>query len=296
MPLFIYAKFMTYNYIDRKWKLLFLTVLAVVVVAFAGILSYYRHYYNYPKELVRADSLLNENTKRGNAYFCSIKRMDWSKSVDWYYRLLRIKAKLRSSDNFDFAMALATVSASADKVIKAVSLSPSSGETLERLVGDEKLTIDSLVVSGWPGKGDYAMMRTMCQEGRLRGFDLTEAHNEYIPVDAFYTGDPTEGQNKVKEVKLEYITLPKKLQGIRSRAFAGTHLRLLDISATLMDIADDAFSGCKDLKNVIIHSPYVPEKYIFSKVFDDIAPDAVLCVPQWYKANYEGDSRWKKIL
>ena len=166
---------------------------------------------------------------------------------------------------------------------------------MERLVGDEKLTIDSLVVSGWPGTGDYAMMRTMCQEGRLRGIDLTEAHNEYIPVDAFYAGGPTEVQNKVKEVKLEYIILPKKLQGIRSRAFAGTHIRFLDISATLMDIADDAFSGCKDLKNIIIHSPYVPEKYISSKVFDDIASDAVLCVPQGYKTNYEDDSRWNKF-
>lgn len=89
---------MTYNYIDRKCKLLFLAVIIAVVAAFVGILSYYRHYYSYPKELVRADSLLNENSKQGCTYFCSIKRKGWGKSVDWYYRLLRIKAKLRNGD------------------------------------------------------------------------------------------------------------------------------------------------------------------------------------------------------
>ncbi len=194
-----------------------------------------------------------------------------------------------------FAMSLAAVSAFADKIVKTVSLNSSTGATLEKLVGDEKLTIDSLVVSGWPGKDDYVTMRRMCQEGRLRGINLYDVRNESIPADAFYAGNQADGTGKVQEVSLNYITLPKKLQAIRSRAFSGTHIRILDISATLMDIADDAFDGCNELKDVIVHSPYVPVKFISSKVFCSVSPDAVLFVPKGCKVNYEGDSRWKSF-
>ena len=192
-------------------------------------------------------------------------------------------------------MSVAFIGASAQTIIKEVTLD--SETPLASVLSDEEmLTADSLVIKGFLKHEDYSTMRKMCQEGRLRGIDLSGVVQDRsglaIPDNAFYAGGSDSSTETVKDVRLEYVTLPKNLQFIGKRAFAGTQIRSAVLSRTLISIGEDSFKDCKSLKEVTVCSPDflgMPS----SCAFDGIPSDAVLYVPKGYRDRYVGNIRWQ---
>jgi len=118
-------------------------------------------------------------------------------------------------------MSVAFIGASAQTIIKEVSLG--SETPLASVLSDEEmLTADSLVIKGFLKSDDYSTMRKMCQEGRLRGIDLSGVVQDRsglaIPDNAFYTGGSDSGTETVKVCGFEpypYIHRGRFLQGLQ---------------------------------------------------------------------------------
>lgn len=120
------------------------------------------------------------------------------------------------------------------------------GEALETLLGEDKLDIDTLVVTGSLKHTDFPVMRQCLYDGKLRVIDISECtvEDDSLPDKAFAKyRDPAQ---------LDSIALPKTLRAIGSDAFYRANITGIDIPATLRIIGRTAFAQCYKLKSVDI--------------------------------------------
>ena len=184
-----------------------------------------------------------------------------------------------------------------------VTVNMEYGDELSSKVSSQvKYTMDSIIIKGYMGRGDFATLRDYIDNGRLRGIDLSDADIDNIPPYAFIPSKVNVGRKSLRKgsegylTQLEYITLPKKLRWISERAFELTALRCIELPR-LNSILGGAFDNCPNLKSVKFHQP-VPPKIGDGHAFSGIPSDAVLYIPEGTREAYTssfGFSEFKNI-
>lgn len=139
-----------------------------------------------------------------------------------------------------------------------LTVRPSEGGQLEKLLGGDKNKVEELVIEGMVNDLDYNTLWECSFYGNLRVLDLKKAKfytgdgSQFfvnIPGHAFYNaevqGDPSEPG--FKPVKLEEVAFPTcERVSIGSYAFYGTDIRCLDFTGvTLEDVQQSAFEYSK---------------------------------------------------
>lgn len=120
------------------------------------------------------------------------------------------------------------------------------GEALETLLGEDKLDIDTLVVTGSLKHTDFPVMRQCLYDGKLRVIDISECtvEDDSLPDKAF--------ARSLDPVHLDSIVLPKTLRAIGNEVFCNPTMREIIFPATLKSIGDMAFNQCNYLNSAII--------------------------------------------
>lgn len=177
------------------------------------------------------------------------------------------------------------------------------GLTFIQALGPNRYLMDSLIIKGTSAlkAEDFAIMRNCCEKGRLTGIDLSQCYaveNNEIPMMAFYpsniNGAPRKAEgidyDNMYHTNLRYITLPKKIKKIGDNAFAFTNLEAIDIPA-MASIGEDAFTGCRSLKNVTFRGKAV-RPATEGKAFNGLADGAVLHVAKGNAGGYDSAEKW----
>ena len=102
--------------------------------------------------------------------------------------------------------------------------------------------------------------------------------------------------NKVdKKAKTAIIPTTVKVNGVNyqvtaiaAKAFANNKsLKKVVIPASVRKIGKQAFSGCKNLKTIIIKTPHLTKKSVGAKAFKGIYAKATIKVPKKQKKAYQ---------
>lgn len=120
--------------------------------------------------------------------------------------------------------------------------------------GDQyKYAIDSLIVRGKVNAEDFRVLSDCCQNGNLRGIDMSECtiENNEIPTLAFLPVNAN-GESSGYKTHLEYITLPKNIKAIGERAFESTDLKSFVLYRETASVGNGAFDHCSDLQTFIV--------------------------------------------
>lgn len=114
--------------------------------------------------------------------------------------------------------------------VKTIHVTHEEGaDDINTLLGSDKNTIDSLVITGelWPS--DFQVLNKCTKDGKLRGINM-------------------EGcvllNNEIKYFeysKLNYITLPKTVEKIGNYAFYNSNLRIIELPSSVTTISQSAF-------------------------------------------------------
>ena len=87
-----------------------------------------------------------------------------------------------------------------------------------------------------------------------------------------------------------------RVTSIAAKAFANNKkLAKVVISASVRSIGKQAFSGCKNLKNITIQTPYLTKKSVGAKAFKGIHAKATIKVPKKKKKAYQKFLKTKGI-
>ena len=79
-----------------------------------------------------------------------------------------------------------------------------------------------------------------------------------------------------------------QVTAIAPKAFANNKkLKKVVIPANVRSIGKQAFSGCKNLKSIIIKTPYLTKKTVGAKAFKGIHKKAIIKVPKKQKKAYQ---------
>lgn len=152
---------------------------------------------------------------------------------------------MRKSCLFMFIIALASLQARADEVVKIVSLEKAG--TLDAMLGTERSEIDSIVVSGPMNAADWESLRSCCMLGRVHGMDLSDvrAENDSMPAKAL-------GHMSFRS-SLKYLRLPQTLTVIGPMALRWcTSLEHVDLPVSLKRIGYQAFEICTSLRHILL--------------------------------------------
>lgn len=155
--------------------------------------------------------------------------------------------------------------------------------TLGSLLGNDRFTIEELVLTGDLDYEDQYLLGELSIEGSLRVIDLTNAtlENDRIDNEIFY------------DARLESIKLPLSLTLIEDYAFGHCeHLRYVEFPATLSEVENNAFEACSSLSEIHFESP---EPFPASNWgIDDYITQITVYVPKGSLAAYEDDSFWSQ--
>lgn len=182
-------------------------------------------------------------------------------------------------------------------------------------VSDEWRQVDSIVVSGILGNKNYNQLRVLAEYFNLTGLDLTNCkiQNDSIDYMAFkpynvclipgqgdaeynYGYKSIKTEERYFRVNLKHISFPKNLSKIGEGAFYWNNLESLELPKCVKTIDNKAFSGCKYLKSVILHVSSPLDIILGKDVFEDIAKDAVLYVPEGARENFVYDEYWGNVF
>ena len=132
----------------------------------------------------------------------------------------------------------------AAQVKKVIDVKP--GEDLATLLGDDKMLIDTLELTGELRHADFEVMRECAYGGRLCAVYMGDCvvEGDSIPEEAFMM--PWGGTN------LDSVVLPRQLRAIGDFAFYHNDIRSIDLPATLKYIGACAFQQCYNLVRVDI--------------------------------------------
>ena len=121
---------------------------------------------------------------------------------------------------------------------------------LSGLLGEDMLSIDSLVVRGSLRHADFPVLKECCRDGRLSGIDLSgcTVEDDSIPDMAFSGTIP--GIHCIWG--LRHVTLPEGLRAIGRFAFAGTGLEELRLPQSVRVMGEAAFYNCKYLGGTVV--------------------------------------------
>ena len=160
--------------------------------------------------------------------------------------------------------------------------------TLGAILGNERFTIEELIISGDLDYEDQYLLGELTMEGSLRIIDMTNAtlENGILENEIFYDG------------RLESIKLPSSLVTIENNVFGECEkLRNVEFPATLTTVDYNAFTLCSGLQTFHFKSsePISAENW----GIDDYIGQITVYVPKGSKAAYEADDFWsqaKKIV
>jgi hypothetical protein len=113
------------------------------------------------------------------------------------------------------------------------------GDDIDALLGSDKYTIDSLIVTGYIEHKDFPVLNDCCLNGKLSGIDMSNCtvEDDSIPKDAFHQYIKTH----LYTVQLKYFTFPKTVKKIGLQAFAYTRIHKIDLPETVNYIEEWAF-------------------------------------------------------
>ena len=144
------------------------------------------------------------------------------------------------------AAAIVSAALSAQTVAKMSDMKPETKAMAVSLKLTGELTTE--------GNSDYRQLRDLCFQ--LRDLDLSDANSTVLPKNAFHSRH-----------QLERIKLPKILKTIESQAFfACDKLQEKTIPASVTNIGEAAFSGCKGLESVVIEGTPVLSEFAFARL------------------------------
>lgn len=177
---------------------------------------------------------------------------------------------------------------------------PQSLDELLSLSGEDRYSIDSLIVIGRLTKEDFVVMSRCCQRGRLKGIDLSMCWmpDGCIPSNAFTPSKANavvskEATGTGYRTDLRYITLPHRLDSISEEAFSLTNLRSITIERYTSKIDCSAFFGCDSLKTVVIrNTDALPET---GEAFVELSGQAKFLIPEGSLSRYQTAEYWKDI-
>ena len=134
----------------------------------------------------------------------------------------------------------AMASADGKKVIDV-----SDGSNIEELLGADRLTIDTLAITGRLRHTDFAVLRSLLVDGELSVIDMSgcTVEDDSIPEQAFMMySDP----------KLDSIALPRNLRAIGDMAFYYTAIREINLPTSVRNVDRGAFTKCINVTQVEI--------------------------------------------
>lgn len=162
-----------------------------------------------------------------------------------------------------FTMATVSSLFAQEKKIKVISdIEYPYVECFDRLLGADRYTIDSLVITHnhfYPEL--FSLIMDCCETGRLTGINMSETYDYWSNIPAFafaptiINGKPAKSGSETEKdptrTDLRYFTLPTNIGKIEDMAFAWTNLETITIPS-ITHIGDGAFCGCEKLKDVYL--------------------------------------------
>lgn len=143
-------------------------------------------------------------------------------------------------------------------------------------------------------KNNTSSTQTPKQENSLKqGAKVTDNKSKAVYK---VNGNKTVEYNKVdKKAKTAIIPTTVKVNGVNyqvtaiaAKAFANNKsLKKVVIPASVRKIGKQAFSGCKNLKTIIIKTPHLTKKSVGAKAFKGIYAKATIKVPKKQKKAYQ---------
>lgn len=94
-------------------------------------------------------------------------------------------------------------------------------------------------------------------------------------------------------VSLQTVKLPSMMQYISFGLFKDSGIRYITLVESIMQVANEAFSGCKNLERVNLECISVPT--IFDKTFENNAEGRVFVVPSYMYDKYRTSENWKQF-
>ena len=128
------------------------------------------------------------------------------------------------------------------------------GGELASVLGDDALTIDSLVVRGPVNSEDFNTMRMTSLTGKLSVINLQYAdiENKKVPDNAFYNYDDQMDlvdEGVVYVLWLQRMILPEDITEIGDEAFEyAVNLMTINFPKSLKKIGNNSFYTCRNLK------------------------------------------------
>ena len=161
--------------------------------------------------------------------------------------------------------------------------------------GDEyKYSIDSLIIRGEVKAEDFKVLSECCQNGHLRGIDMSECkiENNEIPALAFLPVNAN-GESSGFKTHLEYITLPKYLKTIGERAFEETDLKSFVFYREMTNVGNGAFNHCQDLHTFIVRQTE-PQSCI-GYALSALPSTSTVYIPKGTKTKYQQTKGWANV-
>lgn len=123
--------------------------------------------------------------------------------------------------------------------------------TLSNALGDDQLSVDSLIVNGPINAEDFKTMWAASFYGNLSYIDIADAdvENKTIPTRAFLDASVQIDENKALiPIKLRKIVLPDDVETIAFQAFYNAvYLEEINLPQSLKNLGPTSFANCKSL-------------------------------------------------
>lgn len=135
------------------------------------------------------------------------------------------------------------------------------GGSLQETLGDAAMQVVNLGIDGGVNGKDVATIRHMATEGKLTVLDLGNAEIKKDPANTYYntpfnpgklTEDNLVGNWMFYRTNLKEVKLPTTLKKIGYKAFSESKIEEIDIPHGVTDIAESAFSSCRELRRVSV--------------------------------------------